>query len=157
MFIYLRVSEHWSCLLLTNDMPNPARAQLTWVRDLLNDSATGETTLLAGNNPDWQAGHVYPAGAVFAGSWRAYLSIHFQWNTSARNIVTIKCNASGKHITDELQLYCINQMQGVKHSYFFLFSYFWGKLPFFKENSYYFGVFIIFSFTLLSTIFCFKK
>ena len=49
-------------------MPSPARAQFTCVRDFLSDSATGETTLLAGNIPDWQAGHVYPAGAVFAGS-----------------------------------------------------------------------------------------
>lgn len=49
--------------------PSPALAQLTLESICLSISATGDAMLLGGKIPDLHVGHVYPAGAVLAGSF----------------------------------------------------------------------------------------
>ena len=54
----LNTSHYLLCDLLTNGNPSPALAQLTLVSTLHRDSATGDTTLFAGNMQSLQDGQV---------------------------------------------------------------------------------------------------
>ena len=80
--LYPTGDRYITVTVLTSGRPSPALAQLTWARSCFRQSATGDTTLFAGNTGPLHTGHVYPAGAVLAGSCLAYLSRHAQWSTS---------------------------------------------------------------------------